>query len=131
MAVANGVHGEVRFGGRKIAKVTSASFDTTREILDTTGIGEMDDEFAYGKRNTSGSATLLYKTDDESTRALMNRIFDDNESPDNLELILYKGGNRAVSGSALISSLGLGMSVNENTSVNVAFVFSGKPSRLI
>jgi hypothetical protein len=131
MAVANGVHGEVRFGGRKIAKVTSASFDTTREILDTTGIGEMDDEFAYGKRNTSGSATLLYKTDDESTRDLMNRIFDDNESPDNLELILYKGGNRAVSGSALISSLGLGMSVNENTSVNVAFVFSGKPSRLI
>jgi len=131
MAVANGVHGEVRFGGRKIAKVTSASFDTTREILDTTGIGEMDDEFAYGKRNTSGSATLLYKTDDEATRDLMNRIFDDNESPDNLELILYKGGSKAVSGSALISSLGLGMSVNENTSVNVAFVFSGKPSRLI
>jgi hypothetical protein len=131
MTVANGVHGEVRFGGLKIAKVTSASFETTREILDTTGIGEMDNESAYGKRSTSGSATLLYKTDDEPTRDLMNRIFDDNESPDNIELILYRGGGKAVSGLALISSLGLGVSVNENTSVNVAFVFSGKPSRSI
>jgi hypothetical protein len=128
MTVANGVHGEVRFGGQKIAKVTSASFETTREILDTTGIGEMDNESAYGKRSTSGSATLLYKTDDDSTRDLMNRIFDDNESPDNVELILYRGGSKAVSGLALISSLGLGVNVNENTSVNISFVFSGKPS---
>jgi hypothetical protein len=129
MTVANGVHGEVRFGGQKIAKVTNASFEVARETLNTTGIGEMDDEFAYGKRSTSGSATLLYKTDDDATRDLINRIFDDNESPDDLELILYRGGNKAVSGPALISSLGLGISVNENTSVNVAFVFSGKPSR--
>lgn len=129
MTVANGVHGEVRFGGRKIAKVTNASFNIERQTLDTTGIGEMDDEFAYGKRSTSGSATLLYKTDDDSTSDLMNRILEDNESPDDLELILYRGGNKAVSGLALISSLGMGISVNENTSVNVAFVFSGKPSR--
>ena len=129
MTVANGVHGEVRFGGRKIAKVTNASFNIERQTLDTTGIGEMDDEFAYGKRSTSGSATLLYKTDDDSTSDLMNRILEDNESPDDLELILYRGGNKTVSGLALISSLGMGISVNENTSVNVAFVFSGKPSR--
>jgi len=131
MTVANGIHGEVRLGGRKIAKVTSASINIERQTLDTTGIGEMDDEFAYGKRNTSGSATLLYKTDDEPTRDLINRILEDEESPDDLELILYKGGSKAVSGFALISSLGLSMSVNENTSVNVAFVFSGKPSHLI
>ena len=131
MTVANGVHGEVRFGGLKIAKVTSASINIERQTLDTTGIGEMDDEFAYGKRSTSGSATLLYKTDDESTRNLVNRILEDGESPDELELILYKGGSKAFSGPALISSLGLSMSVNENTSVNVAFVYSGKPSRSI
>ena len=131
MTVANGVHGEVRFGGLKIAKVTSASINIERQTLDTTGIGEMDDEFAYGKRSTSGSATLLYKTDDEPTRNLVNRILEDGESPDELELILYKGGSKAFSGPALISSLGLSMSVNENTSVNVAFVYSGKPSRSI
>jgi hypothetical protein len=131
MTVANGVHGELRFGGRKVAKVTSASLNIERQILDTTGIGEMDDEFAYGKRNTSGSATLLYKTDDEPTRDLMKRILEDSEEPDGLELILHKGGGKAVSGVALISSLGLSEAVNDNTTVNIAFVFSGKPSQSI
>lgn len=128
MAIANSVHGEVRFNGQKVAKVTNATVDVQRQVLDTTGIGEMDDEFTYGKRNTSGSATLLYKTDDQVVRELMSRIFDDDEELDSLEIILYRGGSRAVSGPVLIRSLGLSVSVNENTSVNISFVVSGRPS---
>jgi Phage major tail protein 2. len=128
MTVANSVHGEIRFNGQKIAKVTNVSLDIQRQVLDTTGIGEADDEFAYGKRSTSGSATLLYKTDDQATRQLMARVFEDDEEPDNMEIVLHKGKGRVVSGSVLMRSLGLSESVSENTSVNISFVVNGKPS---
>jgi hypothetical protein len=89
----------------------------------------MDDTFAYGKRNTGGSATLLYKTDDLATTQLMNRILNDGESPDELTLILRKGQSQGtLSGPVLISSQSESISVGENTTVNINFVISGKPS---
>ena len=129
MTVANATHGEVRFQGQKVAKVTQISMETQRQTLETTGIGEMDDTFAYGKRTTNGSATLLYKTDDQATVDLMNRIFDDGEQPDELEMIIYKGSNRSISGPALISQQGIAISTGDNTQVSISFVINGKPSR--
>jgi hypothetical protein len=129
MTVANATHGEVRFKGQKVAKVRSVSMETQRQTLETTGIGDMDDEFAYGKRTTSGSATLLYKTDDQTTLDLMNRIFDDGEMPDDLVMTIYKGGNRYVSGPTLINSQGIASSVGDSVQVSISFVINGKPSK--
>lgn len=129
MTVANSTHGEVRFRGQKISKVRNISMETQRQTLETTGVGDADDEFAYGKRTTSGSATLLYKTDDPATVELMNRIFDDGEQPDDLEMILYRGNRRSISGPALINSQGISDSVGDNVSVSISFVISGKPER--
>ena len=130
MTVANSIHAELRFRGRKIAKVRNVDMQTQRATLETTGIGDADDEYAYGKRTTSGSATLLYKTDDGATVELMNRIFDDGEQPDDLEMIIYKGSNRSISGSALISQQGLAISTGDNTQVSISFVINGKPDRM-
>jgi hypothetical protein len=129
MTVANSTHGEVRFRGRKVSKVRNISMETQRQTLETTGVGDTDDEFAYGKRTTSGSATLLYKTDDPATVELMNRIFDDGEKPDDLEMILYRGNRRGISGPVLINSQGISDSVGDNVSVSISFVISGKPER--
>jgi hypothetical protein len=105
--------------------------ETQRQTLETTGIGDLDDEFAYGKRTTSGSASLLYKTDDQATVDLMNRIFDDGEAPDDLVMTIYKGTSKAISGPALINSQGIATSVGDNTQVSISFVISGKPSRAL
>jgi hypothetical protein len=129
MTVANATHGEVRFKGQKIAKIRSVSIETQRQTIETTGIGEQDDTFSYGKRTTSGSATLLYKTDDQATADLMNRIFDDGEAPDDLVMTIFKGGSKAISGSALINSQGIATSVGDNTQVSISFVIDGKPGR--
>ena len=131
MTVPNATHGEVRFQGQKVAKVRSISMETQRQTLETTGVGDMDDEFAYGKRTTSGSATLLYKTDDQATVNLMNRIFDDGETPDDLVMTIYKGGSKSISGPALINSQGIATSVGDNTQVSISFVINGKPSRAL
>lgn len=129
MTVANATHGEVRFKGQKVAKIRSISKETQRQALETTGVGEVDDTFAYGKRTTSGSATLLYKTDDQATADLMNRIFDDGEAPDDLVMTIYKGSGKTISGPVLINSQGIAMSVGDNTQVSISFVISGKPSK--
>lgn len=131
MTIANSIHGELRFQGVKVAKVRSINYQVSRVALETTGIGDMDDEFAYGKRSTSGSATLLYKTDDAPTVALMNRILDDGVSSDNLQMIIYRGTSKAVSGPVLINSLGIASSVGDSTQVSVSFVISGKPTSVL
>ena len=129
MTILNGTHGELRWNGLKVAKVTNASINKTRDTLQTTGIGDMDDTFTYGKRNTSGSATLLYNTDDTATTDLMNRILNDGEAVDNLTLILYKGQSQGtIEGEVLISSQSESIAPGENTSVSINFVISGKPS---
>ena len=130
MTVANSIHAELRFRGRKIAKVRNVDMQTQRATLETTGIGDMDDEYAYGKRTTNGSATLLYKTDDGTTVELMNRIFDDGDQTDDLEMIIYKGSNRSISGPALISQQGLAISTGDNTQVSINFVINGKPGHV-
>jgi hypothetical protein len=118
----------VRFQGVKVAKVRSIDYQVQRATLETTGIGEMDDEYAYGKRTTSGSASLLYKTDDAATVALMNRIFDDGEQLDDLQMIIYRGTGKAISGPVLINSLGIASSVGDSTQISVSFVINGKPA---
>jgi hypothetical protein len=129
MTVANATHGEVRFKGQKVAKIRSINMETQRQSLETTGVGEVDETFAYGKRTSSGSATLLYKTDDQPTVNLMNRIFDDGETPDDLVMTLYKGSNKYISGPVLINSQGIGTSVGDNTQISISFVIDGKPSK--
>lgn len=128
MPIANGTHGEVRFQGQKVAKVTNVSIDVQRQVLESTGIGDTDDEYVYGRRSTSGSATLLYKTDDQATRNLMLRIFDDGDQVDELEIFLYKASNKYVSGPVLMRSMGVSASVGSSTTVNIGFVISGSSS---
>lgn len=124
--VANSTHGELRWNGVKVAKVQNVTFDTSRANLETTGIGDMDSTYCYGQRNTSGSATVLYKSDDPATVSLMGRIFSDTagEPTDVMEMTIFTGGKK-VSGVALISSQGVAVSVGQNTAVNVSFVISG------
>lgn len=129
MTILNATHGELRWNGVKIAKVLNASINKNRDTLQTTGIGEMDDTFAYGKRSTSGSATILYKTDDSATASIMNRILNDSEEPDQLTMILRTGQSQGtINGQVLISSQSESVSVGENTSISINFVINGKPS---
>jgi hypothetical protein len=131
MSIANSIHGEVRFQGQKIAKARSIDYQVQRVTLETTGIGDMDDEYAYGKRTTSGSCALLYKTDDPATVALMNRILNDGEQLDDLQMIIYRGTGKAISGPALINSMGIASSVGDSTQISVSFVINGKPTSVL
>lgn len=117
-----------------IGKVRDIKLDVNRDALETTGIGELDRTYAYGIRSTSGSGTLLYDPSstvtDNAMQDIMNRILNDTESTNSIQLVLdpaqTNGGT--VSGDIIITNVGIAVSVGELTSVPISFNISGKPT---
>jgi len=112
-----------------IAKVRDVRLDISRDALETTGIGQRDRTYAYGIRGTSGSGTLLYDPSDTGTADLMNQILSDTETLSGLQLVLDTGSSDGtLSGDALITAAGPGVSVGDLVSVPISFTISGKPT---
>jgi hypothetical protein len=112
-----------------IAKVRDVRLDITRDALETTGVGQTDRTYAYGIRGTSGSGTLLYDPDDTATTDLMQQILEDSATLSGLQLVLNTGGaDGTISGDALITAVGPGVSAGDLISVPVSFTISGKPT---
>ena len=113
-----------------IAKVRDVRLDINRDALETTGIGQKDRTYAYGIRGTSGSGTLLYDPSDTGTADLMDQILSDTETLSGLQLVLDTGSTTAgtISGDALITAVGPGVSAGDLISVPISFTISGKPT---
>jgi hypothetical protein len=112
-----------------IAKVRDVRLDINRDALETTGIGQRDRTYAYGIRGTSGSGTLLYDPSDTGTADLMNQILSDTETLSGLQLVLDTATtDGTISGDALITAAGPGVSVGDLVSVPISFTISGKPT---
>jgi hypothetical protein len=129
MAPRNTTRASVYWNGARVAKIRDIQWNVARANLETTGIGEMDDTYAYGKRTTSGSGTLLYDPDDAATVSLMNRVLDDSEIVDALMLKTDEtSAQGVVSGNVLISSQGVPVAVGDLVSCQVSFSVSGGTS---
>jgi hypothetical protein len=112
-----------------IAKVRDVKLDMSRDALETTGIGQKDRTFAYGIRGTSGSGTLLYDSTDSGTREILNHMLSDTETLSGVQLVLDTGTSTGtVSGAALITAVGPGVSVGDLISIPISFTISGKPT---
>lgn len=112
-----------------IAKVRDVKLDMTRDALETTGIGQKDRTYAYGIRSTSGSGTLLYDSTDSGTREVLNHILSDTETLSGVQLVLDTGTTTGtITGDALLTAAGPGVSVGDLISVPISFTISGKPT---
>jgi hypothetical protein len=113
-----------------IAKVRDVKLDISRDALETTGIGQKDRTYAYGIRGTSGSGTLLYDSTDSGTREILNHMLNDTETLSGVQLVLDTGGGGTgtITGPALLTAAGPGISVGDLISVPVSFTISGKPT---
>lgn len=112
-----------------IAKVRDVKLDMTRDALETTGIGQKDRTYAYGIRGTSGSGTLLYDSTDSGTREVLNHILSDTETLSGVQLVLDTGTTTGtITGDALLTAAGPGVSVGDLISVPISFTISGKPT---
>lgn len=112
-----------------VAKVRDVRLDMTRDALETTGIGQRDRTYAYGIRGTSGSGTLLYDSTDSGTREVLNHILSDTETLSGVQLVLDTGTSTGtITGDALITAAGPGVSVGDLISIPISFTISGKPT---
>lgn len=112
-----------------VAKVRDVRLDMSRDALETTGIGQKDRTYAYGIRGTSGSGTLLYDSTDSGTREILNHILSDTETLSGVQLVLDTGTSTGtLTGDALITAAGPGVSVGDLISIPISFTISGKPS---
>lgn len=112
-----------------IAKVRDVKIDISRDALETTGIGQIDRTYAYGIRSTSGSGTLLYDPSDTGTANIMNQILSDTETLSGVQMVLdTASATGTISGDALITAVGPGVSVGDLVSVPISFTISGKPT---
>lgn len=129
MAVKTSTTAELRLNGVAIAKVRDITMNYARDSLETTGIGQIDRTYAYGKRGTSGSGTLMYDASDTATKALMNRLLSDATTTDTIAMVLDTAtSDGTITGDALITQAGVSVSVGDIVSVPISFTISGKPT---
>lgn len=129
MAVKTSTTAELRLNGVAIAKVRDVTMNYARDSLETTGIGQIDRTYAYGKRGTSGSGTLMYDASDAATKALMNRLLSDATTTDTIAMVLDTAtSDGTITGDALITQAGVSVSVGDIVSVPISFTISGKPT---
>lgn len=124
--IKTGVDGELRYQGKKVAKVRAWSLTINRETIENSCLGESDRTYVPGMRNASGSATILYDPDDKGTTAILNSIFSNSRNSKEIDFLLnrskFDGGLKCA---GFVISVGASVSVGAATACEVSFQVSG------
>lgn len=125
MTLVTGSNGQLRVNGTPIAKCREFSIDISRDALDSSVLGSFDREFVEGMRGATGSATVLYDEDDPGTIELVNGIFKDGLSKQDVVMILNTNNNRLLSFSAITTQVSTPVRVGEVTACSLSFQVTG------
>jgi len=130
-----GRDGSLLLDGVTQAKVTSWSFSSNLETLETTTLGESHRSYTPGVQGSSGSATLLYyKADDGSNDAgdILKKLINTNtagisDADTVLFTLRYANGDNFndIKFNAYITEASLGSSVGEVASAQINFQVTG------
>jgi hypothetical protein len=125
MTLVTGSNGQLRVNRTPIAKCREFSIDISRDALDSSVLGSFDREFVEGMRGATGSATVLYDEDDPGTIELVNGIFRDGPSKQDIAMILNTNSNRLLSFSAITTQVSTPVRVGEVTACSLSFQVTG------
>ena len=126
MAVRNTTEANVYWNGQRVAKITDISPQETRQVLDTTGIGQFADTSTFGGYSGSITGTLLYDPEDSATVDLMNRIRNPSAVIDTLRLVSKSGDTQGdVTAAVLIGQQSVAVAVRGLMSAQVSMSVTG------
>jgi len=129
MAVRNTTQSDVYWNGALCGKITDVSVSVSRDVLPTTGVGQVASTSAKGMRESQVSCTFLYDPDNAPAVALANSIWDDTDDVDTLRIVTRRGSTRAdFSMDVLSSSLGTPIRVRELISCSMSLTVNGDVS---
>lgn len=125
--VKTGVDGELRYNGKKVAKVRSWSLNVQRQAIDDSCLGSFDRTYVPGMRSATGSASILYDADDSATRQILNSVLKNSTDAQELDFIFDRkkvGGGFECQG--FITNLSASVNIGAATACEITFQVSGK-----
>ena len=148
MAFYSGSNGQLLIDGQKAARVSNWSLNSNLATLDTTSLSDTDRTITPGIRNTGGSCSLFYYSDEitqaNSASVLINKLIKaktagqaagvaaESESVQ-LKLKVDDGSAKGkyITGNVYLTSVQMSMAVGEVLSANCSFEFNGAPVEVL
>lgn len=124
MAVLTGADGQLIYNNQTVAKCREWSISTSKDALETTCLASNDRTYVQGLRGTTGSATLLYDPGENSTNALLNSIYKNNNEEE-VTFVLNKADGARFECGGFLTSVSPSVSVGAVQAVSVSFQISG------
>ena len=126
MSVRNTTQSDVYWNGALVGKITDVSVSVSRDLLPTTGVGQIASTSTKGMRESQISCTLLYDPDNAPAVAMANSIWDDTDDVDALRIVTRRGSERGdFTMDVLSSSLGTPVRVRELISCSLSLSVQG------
>ena len=124
MTYYSGKDGTLTYSGNSVAKVSSWSFSSSVDTLETTALTDGDRSYVPGLRQCSGSATIFYY--DDAPKPLLQRIVGTSAVSESDTLALKLGwGGKYIQGNVIITSGELNCAVGEVMQATIQFQFTG------
>lgn len=124
MTYYSGKDGTLTYNGNSVAKVSSWSFSSSVDTLETTALTDGDRSYVPGLRQCSGSATIFYY--DDAPKPLLQRIVGTSAVSESDTLALKLGwGGKYIQGNVIITSGELNCAVGEVMQASIQFQFTG------
>lgn len=124
MTYYSGKDGTLTYNGNSVAKVSSWSFSSSVDTLETTALKDSDRSYVPGLRQCSGSATIFYY--DDAPKPLLQRIVGTSAvSESDIIGIKLGWGGKSISGNVIITSGELNCAVGEVMQASIQFQFTG------
>lgn len=122
MATVSGNSGDVYVGTNQVAEVKSFDITETDNIIEDTSMGDTSKSFKSGLNEASGTVTCHFDKSDSTGQEAMTIGAE-------ITLNLYpegnSTGNREISATAIITSVGVSESINEIVERSFGFTVSG------
>ena len=122
MATVSGNNGEVKIGANAVAEIKSFDITETDNIIEDTAMGDTAKTFVSGLNEASGSITCHFDKSDTSGQEAMT-------VGASVTLNLYpegdSTGNREITMTALITSVGVSETVNDIVERSFGFTATG------
>jgi hypothetical protein len=129
MAVRNTTQSEVYWNGSLVGKITDVSVSVSRDVLPTTGIGQVAATSTKGLRESQISCNFLYDPDNAPAVAMANSIWDDSDDVDTLRIVTRRGSTRGdFTMDVISSSLGAPVRVRELIACSMSLTVQGDMS---
>ena len=121
MATHHGKEGVVTVGGTAIGNVTGFTIDTTHDVVEDTSLEDSSKTFKAGRGTFTASIDMNYNEENTQQESLT--------SGSSLSFVFLPEGNtsgdQSFSGTGIVTSVGLGVTLDGMTSRTVAFQGNG------